>query len=62
MGQYDCQSKEPSKPEEELRMLQEGDTAPDFSAVDHNGNGFRMSDFKGKKVWLWFFSSPGGGN
>ena len=43
-------------------MLQEGDTAADFSAVDHNGNGFRMSDFKGKKVWLWFFSSPGGGN
>ena len=43
-------------------MLQEGDAAPDFSAVDHNGNEFRMSDLKGKKVWLWFFSSPGGGN
>ena len=43
-------------------MLQEGDTAPDFSAVDHNGNEFRMSDFNGKKVWLWFFSSPGGNN
>tara|TARA_B100000809_G_scaffold164745_1_gene162106 strand:- start:7360 stop:7548 length:189 start_codon:yes stop_codon:yes gene_type:complete len=62
MGHYDCQSKEPGKPEEERRMLQEGDTAPDFSAVDHNGNEFRLSDFKGKKVWLWFFSSPGGGN
>jgi peroxiredoxin len=43
-------------------MLKEGDKAPNFTAVDHNGAGVRLSELKGKKVWLWFFSSPGGGN
>ena len=44
------------------RMIKEGDPAPDFTTLDHTGNEVRLSDLKGKKVWLWFFSSPGGGN
>ena len=44
------------------RMLVEGAPAPDFTAFDHTGNEIRLSDLRGKKVWLWFFSSPGGGN
>ena len=43
-------------------MLKEGDAAPDFTTADHLGNEFKLSDLKGNKVWLWFFSSPGGGN
>lgn len=36
-------------------MLQVGDTAPDFSAADHNGNTVSLSDFSGKTVILWFY-------
>ena len=43
-------------------MLKEGDPAPDFTALDHKGGTVRLSDLRGKKVWLWFFSSPGGSN
>ena len=50
------------KSEEINRMLKEGDPAPDFTALDHTGMEVRLSDLRGKKVWLWFFSSPGGGN
>jgi peroxiredoxin Q/BCP len=39
----------------EARMLQPGDTAPDFEAVDHNGNTVRLRDLRGKKVVLWFY-------
>ena len=34
----------------------------EFSAMDHAGNVVKLSDLKGQKVWLWFFSSPGGNN
>ena len=51
-----------TKSEEINRMLKEGEPAPDFTALDHTGNEIRLSDLRGKKVWLWFFSSPGGGN
>jgi peroxiredoxin len=37
------------------RMLKVGDTAPDFEAVDHNGNRVKLSDFRGRKVVLWFY-------
>lgn len=37
------------------QLLQPGDTAPDFEAVDHNGNTVRLSDLRGKKVVLWFY-------
>ena len=43
-------------------MLKEGDGAPNFTTVDHTGKETRLADLKGQKVWLWFFSSPGGGN
>ena len=43
-------------------MPREGDKAPDFTTIDHAGNEVKLSDLTGKKVWLWFFSSPGGGN
>jgi thioredoxin-dependent peroxiredoxin len=36
-------------------MLQIGDLAPDFEVKDQNGHVVRMSDFKGKKVVLYFY-------
>ncbi len=53
---------EQGKSEEMDRMLKKGDPAPDSTALDHTGNEIRLSDLRGQKVWLWFFSSPGGGN
>ena len=50
------------KHQEEFTMLNVGDIAPDFTAVDHTGKETRLADLRGQKVWLWFFSSPGGGN
>ena len=39
----------------EPKMLQPGQDAPDFDAVDHRGNRVRLSDLRGKKVVLWFY-------
>jgi peroxiredoxin Q/BCP len=36
-------------------MLKPGDTAPDFTGRDHNGNTVKLSDLKGKTVVLWFY-------
>ena len=36
-------------------MLKEGDKAPDFSSKDQNGNEVGLSDFKGKRVVLYFY-------
>lgn len=36
-------------------MLEPGQAAPDFDAVDHNGNRVRLRDLRGKKVVLWFY-------
>ncbi len=36
-------------------MLAEGSKAPDFTLSDQDGNDVSLSDFKGKKVVLWFF-------
>jgi thioredoxin-dependent peroxiredoxin len=36
-------------------MLNVGDPAPDFDAVDHLGNRVKLSDLRGKKVVLWFY-------
>ena len=44
------------------RVLKEGDRAPEFTTVDHTGVEVSLTGLLGKKVWLWFFSSPGGGN
>jgi peroxiredoxin Q/BCP len=39
----------------EPRMLQPGESAPDFDVVDHQGNHVRLSDLRGKRVVLWFY-------
>lgn len=42
--------------------LKVGDTAPDFSVNDQNENPVKLSDFKGKKVVLYFYpkdNTPG---
>ncbi|CAN5398714.1 thioredoxin-dependent thiol peroxidase [soil metagenome] len=36
-------------------MLKEGDKAPDFSSTDQNGKAVSLSDFKGKRVVLYFY-------
>jgi len=36
-------------------MLQEGDNAPDFNAIDQNGKNVNLSDFSGKRVVLYFY-------
>ena len=35
--------------------LQVGDKAPDVLGLDQNGNEIRLSDFKGKKLALYFY-------
>lgn len=42
--------------------LKVGDTAPDFAVNDQNGEPVKLSDFKGKKVVLYFYpkdNTPG---
>ena len=42
--------------------LQVGDKAPDFEGKDQNGNTIKLSDFKGKKVVIYFYpkdNTPG---
>ena len=36
-------------------MLKEGETAPDFTVKDQNGNEVRLSDLRGQKVALYFY-------
>jgi len=36
-------------------MLKEGDKAPAFSGKDQDGNTIKLSDFKGKKLVLYFY-------
>ena len=36
-------------------MLKVGDPAPDFEVTDHQGRRVKLSEFRGKKVLLWFF-------
>jgi len=43
-------------------LLEEGNKAPHFSLPNSNGDIVSLSDFKGKRVVLWFFpkaSTPG---
>lgn len=35
--------------------LKEGDKAPEFTSIDQNGNSVSLSDYKGKKVILYFY-------
>lgn len=36
-------------------MLNENDVAPDFEVLDDQGNLVKLSDFRGKRVVLYFF-------
>jgi peroxiredoxin len=36
-------------------MLETGTQAPDFAVVDHLGRTQRLSDYRGRKVVLWFY-------
>jgi peroxiredoxin Q/BCP len=36
-------------------MLNIGDTAPDFALPAHDGSTVRLSDYRDKKVVLWFY-------
>lgn len=43
-------------------MLQIGDKAPDFTVLNQDGESISLSDYRGKKVFLWFYpkaSTPG---
>jgi len=45
-----------------MTTLRIGDKAPDFSALDQNGKTVNLTDFKGKKLVLFFYpkaSTPG---
>ena len=45
-----------------MRKLTIGDTAPDFNLQDCYGDNVSLLELRGKKVLLYFFTSPGGGN
>jgi peroxiredoxin Q/BCP len=36
-------------------MLQAGDVAPPFDVSDHTGRTRRLSDYRGRRVVLWFY-------
>jgi peroxiredoxin Q/BCP len=42
-------------PKRTSMKLKQGDRAPDFDVVDQNGQRVKLSDFKGKRVVLWFY-------
>ena len=45
-----------------MNMLKVGDKVPDFSAKDQNGNTINLSDYKGKKLVVFFYpkaNTPG---
>ena len=45
-----------------MNTLQVGDTVPDFTTTDQDGNAVTLSDFKGKKLIVFFYpkaSTPG---
>lgn len=45
-----------------MTTLIKGDKAPEFEGIDQNGNTVRLSDFRGKKLVLFFYpkaSTPG---
>ena len=45
-----------------MTTLKEGDKAPDFQSKDQDGNEVQLSDYKGKKLVLFFYpkaSTPG---
>ena len=45
-----------------MAQLEIGSTAPDFTLDDCYGNTVSLSDLRGKKAVLYFYTSSGGGN
>lgn len=43
--------------QDEFTLVKEGDTAPDFSISMENGSVKKLSDLKGKVVWINFFAT-----
>ena len=38
-----------------MKRLQSGDQAPDFSAQDQDGNTVNLADFKGRRLFIFFY-------
>ncbi len=38
-----------------MAKLNEGDKAPDFALTDQNGKVLSLSDYRGKKVFIFFY-------
>ena len=38
-----------------MNQLQSGDTAPAFSALDQHGSTVTLADFKGRRVFMFFY-------
>jgi thioredoxin-dependent peroxiredoxin len=38
-----------------MKRLQSGDPAPDFTALDQNGNRVNLADFKGRRLFIFFY-------
>ena len=38
-----------------MTQLQAGNPTPDFSAPDQNENTVRLADFKGRKLFIFFY-------
>lgn len=38
-----------------MKRLRVGDKVPEFSAKDQEGNTIRLSDYKGKKLVVFFY-------
>ena len=36
-------------------MIEAGQKAPPFEALDHDGNTVKLEDFEGRNVVLWFY-------
>ena len=38
-----------------MNPLQSGDSAPAFSALDQNGDTVSLADFKGRRLFIFFY-------
>lgn len=47
--------KNKSESKDFMKHLREGDAAPDFTAINENGEQVKLADFKGKKLALFFY-------